>query len=217
MWLRPTRFLRRCKRRKFWASKRSAALIMTATAFLVVACSNTVADDAASQSNTDSTQPVASQAPGKTAKDLDPAIDFDLVLFGNDEHEAGEQISLSGFSGDPVVLNFWFPSCPPCVAEMPDFEALHQKFKGDGLKVVGVQLLGLDTVEDGQTFVNRLGVNYMLGPDMTPNNNNQIVMNYKVSGFPTTVFIDRDQNIVRKWTGALNLEKLEELTLPIMN
>ncbi|MCH8311115.1 MAG: redoxin domain-containing protein [Chloroflexi bacterium] len=213
MWTQLTKIIGRFKRRKFWASKQSAALMMTAAAFLIVACSSNGADAAASQSNADAAQPIS----GKTAKDLEPAIDFELVLFGNDEHEAGEQISLSSFAGDPVVLNFWFPSCPPCVAEMPDFEALHQKFKDDGLKVVGIQLLGLDTVEDGQTFVHRLNVNYMLGPDQTADKIGQTVMNYKISGFPTTIFIDRDQNIVRKWTGALNLEKLEELTLSIMN
>jgi thiol-disulfide isomerase/thioredoxin len=214
MWTQTTKLLKRLIGRKFWTSKQSAALMATAIAFLVVACSNATNDDAANTSENDQTQSVASRA---TDKALDPAIDFELDLFSNEEHQAGEHISLAGFSGDPVVLNFWFPSCPPCVAEMPDFEELHQKYKGDGLKVVGVQLLGLDSVEDGQTFVDRLNVNYMLGPDQTPDEFGQTVMNYKVSGFPTTVFIDRDHNIVRKWTGALNFEKLEELTLAILN
>ena len=214
MWTQPTRFFSRLKRRNFWVNRQSAALIVTATVFLLVACSSPESADSGSQS---SAQPVGSQARANSAKDLDSAIDFDLVLFANEEHQAGEQISLSGFAGDPVVLNFWFPSCPPCVAEMPDFELLHQKFKDDGLKVIGVELLGLDSVEDGQTFVERLNVKYMLGPDQTTDDSGQIVMAYKITGFPTTIFIDRDQNIARKWTGALNLEKLEELTLAIMN
>ncbi|MDP6453977.1 MAG: TlpA disulfide reductase family protein [SAR202 cluster bacterium] len=217
MWTQPTKLFRRFTRRKFWASRQSAALIVTATAFLIVACSNAVAGDPTSLTSSDHTQSAASQASGETAKDLEPSFDFDLELFANDEHQAGETISLFGFAGDPVVLNFWFPSCPPCVAEMPDFEALHQKYKDDGLKVVGVQLLGLDSVEDGQTFVDRLDVNYMLGPDRTADDSGQIVMDYKISGFPTTIFIDRDQNIVKKWTGVLNFEKLEELTLAITN
>lgn len=33
---------------------------------------------------------------------------------------------------------------------------------------------------------------------------------YGIVGFPT-VFIDRDGKIVRKWTGILNAEKIEEL------
>lgn len=110
-----------------------------------------------------------------------------------------------------MVLNFWFPSCPPCVAEMPDLEKAYQKFKSEGVQFIGVQLLGLDTAQDGQEFVDGIGVNYMIGADETDDSSGGIVRAYEVRGFPTTVFIDRDQNIGRKWSGILNLEKLEEL------
>ena len=82
--------------------------------------------------------------------------------------------------------------------------------------MIGVQLLGLDTAEDGQKFVNDLNVNYMLGPDRQGGASGEILKNYQVQGFPTTIFIDRDQNIVRTWSGALNLEKLEELIQEIL-
>ena len=75
--------------------------------------------------------------------DANPAADFELTLYANAEHQAGDTITLSQFEGQPVVLNFWFPSCPPCVAEMPDFEKAYQKHKDDGLKMIGIQLLGL--------------------------------------------------------------------------
>ena len=148
--------------------------------------------------------------------ETEAAANFDLVLFGNEEHTAGDTISLSQFEGQPVVLNFWFPSCPPCVAEMPDFEEAYQKFKPDGVQFIGIQLLGFDTVEDGQKFVEKLGVNYLLGPDSQGESTGDIVRNYRIAGFPTTVFIDRDHNVVRRWTGALNLEKLEDLIQEIM-
>jgi len=147
---------------------------------------------------------------------LDKAPDFELVLFGNDDHEAGETIKLSELAGKPVVLNFWFPSCPPCVAEMPDFETAYQEFKEDGVEFIGIQLVGLDSVEDGQKFVNKLGVNYLLGPDKVGDKMGEIVMEYMISGFPTTVLIDRDGNIHRRWAGALDLEKLQELIREIM-
>lgn len=146
----------------------------------------------------------------------DAAPDFELTLYANAEHQAGDTINLSQFDGEPVVLNFWFPSCPPCVAEMPDFEVAYQKYKGDGLRMIGVQLLGLDTAEDGQKFVEDLDVNYMLGPDRQGETSGEILKNYQIQGFPTTIFIDRDQNIVRTWSGALNLEKLEELIQEIL-
>ena len=71
---------------------------------------------------------------------------------------------------------------------------------------------GLDTVADGQDFVDQMGVTYALGPD-----EGIIIRDYSVAGFPTTVFIDKDQRVVRKWTGILNEEKLEELIGDILN
>ena len=135
-------------------------------------------------------------------------------MFETPNHAAGEVIKLSQFLGQPVVINFWFPSCPPCVAEMPDLEASFQAHREDGVEFIGVQLLGIDTAEDGQRFVDELGVTYALGPD---ENSEIVIKQYKVPGFPTTLFLDKDQNIVRKWTGPLNREKLEEFVEELLN
>ena len=201
--------------RRLWASRRAMATFATVAAFLVVACSGgSGGETTANSTNGDSTQ----TTPIKSAKsDRKPATDFELVLFENNEHRGGEKIRLSQFAGQPVVLNFWFPSCPPCVAEMPDLEKAYQKFKADGVEFIGVQLLGLDSEQDGQEFIGTVGVNYKLGADQTEDSSGDIVREYAVRGFPTTVFIDSDQTIARKWSGVLNLEKLEELVVGILD
>lgn len=142
----------------------------------------------------------------------DPAPDFELTLYETETRQAGETLRLSDLKGKPVVLNFWFPSCPPCVAEMPEFERVFQSHKSSGVEFVGVQLVGIDTAQDGQSFVQEVGVTYALGPD-----EDDIITKYKVSGFPMTVFIDKQQNIVRKWQGVLTEEKLEELVGEILH
>ena len=144
------------------------------------------------------------------------APDFELTLFANEDHRAGDTLRLSQLDGRPVVLNFWFPSCPPCVAEMPHFEDAYQKFKPEGVAFIGVQLLGLDSAEDGQRFVERLMVNYALGPDERDGVFGEIVKDYQVSGFPTTVFIDRSRAVRRTWTGSLDAEALDELIREIL-
>ena len=205
---------RRVSTRRPWTSGRTLASFVTVTAFLVVACGGAASPAVGSSTDGESSQ----QAPVSSEKaDRKPATDFELVLFGNGEHRSGEKISLSQFAGDPVVLNFWFPSCPPCVAEMPDFESAYQKYKSEGVQFIGIQLIGLDTVEDGQEFVDELGVNYLIGADLTENTSGDIIRSYNVSGFPTTVFIDRGQTISRKWMGALNQDKLDELVADLLN
>ncbi|MDA1228765.1 MAG: hypothetical protein BZY79_04630 [SAR202 cluster bacterium Casp-Chloro-G4] len=153
---------------------------------------------------------VAPAEPGEQVEDLAP--DFEITLFENANHSAGDSLKLSDLKDKPTVLNFWFPSCPPCVAEMPDLQRAFERHGGD-VAFIGVQLVGLDTAANGQEFVDSLGVTYALGPD----EDGDIVRDYLIAGFPTTVFLDKDQNVVRKWAGILNEEKLEELIGAILN
>ncbi len=44
----------------------------------------------------------------------DVAASFSFEAFGNENFDKGQAISLDTFEGQPIVLNFWYPSCPPC-------------------------------------------------------------------------------------------------------
>ena len=167
---------------------------------VAVACSGGEAATATSSPGSNETAPA-------TERPADAAPDFEIVLFETPNHKAGEVLRLSDLRGRPVVLNFWYPSCPPCRAEMPDLEQAFQAHRGKGVEFVGVEELILDTVQDGQDFVDQIGVTYALGADLE----GDLIREYGIVGFPTTVFIDRDQKIVRKWTGILNAEKIDEL------
>lgn len=114
--------------------------------------------------------------------------------------------NLARLEGKPVVLNFWFPSCPPCRAELPDLQAAYE-VHGDEIQFLGVQLLGLDSAEEGQEFLDKLGIAYPSGADAE----SQMVRDFKIVGFPTTIFIDSDHNVVKKHAGILSAESLESL------
>ncbi len=144
------------------------------------------------------------QAPSEPAG---PAPGFEITLFGNENHAAGSTLRLSDLAGRPVVINFWYPSCPPCRLEMPDLEAASRRHAAGGVAFVGIQSLVLDTVEDGQGFIDEFGITYAVGPDRA----GEILIDYEVNGFPTTVFLDADHRVVRKWAGVLDGEKLDEL------
>src|SRR5205085_173417 len=55
-----------------------------------------------------------------------PAPDFSLVALD------GKTISLASLRGKVVVLNFWFPACAPCRAELPLMQKLYEQYRPKG-------------------------------------------------------------------------------------
>ena len=135
--------------------------------------------------------------------------------YGDESGFAGDTFNASPFDtqqlqGKPVVINFWFPSCPPCRAELPEFESAYQEYGppgGGDIAFVGVQQLGLDSIQDGIDLFAELGVTF---PGL-PDNGSHIQLAYEIFSYPTTVFLDRNHNEFRKWQGALNHDTLVEI------
>jgi cytochrome c biogenesis protein CcmG/thiol:disulfide interchange protein DsbE len=129
---------------------------------------------------------------------------------GNAPAVTGETFSHGAFdldmhAGKPVLVNFWFPSCPPCRAEMPDLQAAFEKY-GDQIAFIGIQQLGLDTPASGAAFVEELGLTY---PSM-PDTESKVQFGYEVFSYPTTVFLDKNHDIARRWTGIIGEMALTE-------
>ena len=137
------------------------------------------------------------------------ANNFPIVLYQGVEELGAVEVTLAELRGKPVVVNFWAGLCPPCRAEMPEFQEFQDQFQGRVL-LIGVdlgQFMHLGTKEDARQLLAELGVSYAAGyTDQA-----DVVQEYRVLGLPTTVFIDREGKLHRKWDGILNREKLAEL------
>ncbi len=151
--------------------------------------------------------PASEDAPAASER----ATDFDIFLYQGEETLGSSDLTLNGMLalGKPMVLNFWAALCPPCRAEMPDLERVHQKY-GDralffGLDVGPFQLLG--TREEGQQLLKELRITYPSGSTEYE----RIIMDYGIQSMPTTFFIKPNGEIQREWAGILNESKLEEL------
>ena len=68
------------------------------------------------------------------------ASDFEFAVYQGEDVLGGSELSFSEVlgQGKPVVQNFWAGLCPPCRAEMPGFQAVHNQYGEEFI------LLGLD-------------------------------------------------------------------------
>ena len=95
----------------------------------------------------------------------------------------GNQVSLSDFRGQPVVLNFWATWCSPCRVEIPHLEALYTKYKDQGLVVIGMN-----------TETDYMKVKHFAEPQISYTvllDGGTQAQGYDVSGIPCTYYIDR--------------------------
>ena len=140
----------------------------------------------------------------------DAIYDFPIVFYQGQDVVGGENLALSDLRGQPVVLNFWAGLCPPCRAEMPEFQHFADDYAGRAL-VVGVdlgQFFSLGSQEDAMKLLNELEVSYPAGYTA----DTDVVRELGVLGLPATFFVNTDGSLHRKWQGVLNTEKLTEIT-----
>lgn len=97
----------------------------------------------------------------------------------------GQSIQLSQLRGQTVILNFWATWCPPCRAEMPEFQTVYSN-QSDEFVIVAVNLMeDTDLVQD---FVTEFGLSFPIGldPDGTVNSL------YAITGYPSSYVVDSD-------------------------
>lgn len=109
----------------------------------------------------------------------------------------GERLSLEGFRGSPVVLNFWASWCLPCREEAPLLTAADTTYRPLGLRILGV--VYQDNPQNARDFMTRYGQAYpgLLDPD------GRTAIDYGVFGIPETFFIDATGVVRARQIGAL--------------
>ena len=165
---------------------------------------NPAASASAAESSVSQDQPA-----GGHGVNLD--VDFKVEVYTGEADLGGQEIQFSNIfdSGKPVVLNYWAGLCPPCRAEMPDFQEFHVQY-GDRVTIFGLDIgpfIRLGSIEDGKALLEELGITYPTGTTLDP----ELIRKHPPLGMPTTLFMTPDGTIVRRWTGLLTKDKLAEL------
>jgi len=110
------------------------------------------------------------------------------------ENLQGEDVSLSDYIGNIVILDFWASWCPPCRYSLPHLETLGERYRDQGLVVLGVTLD--ENRQDAETFLADSGYSNIVSVWESYAAAQAVKTLYGVTGIPHTFLIDR-QGIIR--------------------
>lgn len=121
----------------------------------------------------------------------DPTVPVNYAPDFTVYNEKGEEVKLSDFLGKPVVLNFWASWCPPCKAEMPDFDKKYGEL-GDKVQFLMVNITSGDDFNTAKNYIAQQGYGFPVFYDLT----GEAAYRYDVQSIPVTYFIGADGQIV---------------------
>ncbi len=116
----------------------------------------------------------------------------------------GKEVRLDQLAEDKaLLLYFWATWCKPCRKTQPKVAALAKKYK-DRVKVVGINVGGLDSPKDIKKYRSRNRITYTLLIDR----DDAAVKTYSVSAIPVIILLDKTGKILyRDYEVPANLEK----------
>lgn len=108
---------------------------------------------------------------------------------------SGLQSDLHDLKGKVVFINFWATWCPPCIAEMPSLQVLHDKFKDN--KEVAFLFIDVDNnpAKSKKFMENKkltLPIYFVQG---------NIPAELFQGNLPTTIILDKEGNIAHRTLG----------------
>lgn len=120
-----------------------------------------------------------------------------------DGFDNAKPVVLTAFEGKPLVVNYWASWCLFCIEEMPDFQAVYEEVRED-VEFLGVNIQ--DNLPQAKQLLEVTKVSYPLASDPS----GDIYRTLKGVSMPTTVFVDERGEIIERFSGPLDAERLRE-------
>ncbi len=102
---------------------------------------------------------------------------------------SGENLRLSEYRGEVVMINFWATWCGPCRQEMPLLDELYDRYARVGFRLLGVNID--DNRQQAIRMVEELDVSFPVLFD----SEKSVSKEYQVEAMPVTVLVDRDGKV----------------------
>jgi peroxiredoxin len=112
---------------------------------------------------------------------------------------SGDSVSLASLRGKTVLLNVWATWCHPCRQEIPELQAIHERYKARGLELVGVSIDADGNDDVIRQFMRDFRMTYPIWRDP----DERVSTQFLVVGVPATFLIDRQGVLRWRKTGPI--------------
>ena len=109
-----------------------------------------------------------------------------------------------------VLINFWGAWCYWCRVEIPDLIKVHNEFVDSGLVIIGFNRG--DTPEVARDYAEQMQLPWM--NILIPG---EVVEDYKIRGYPTTVFLDSTGQQLGRLTGLQTFDTFDRVIRYLLN
>ena len=128
-----------------------------------------------------------------------PAVSYTLL--------DGRKSDLAALRGHVVLVNFWATDCAPCVEEMPAMIANWRRFSPQGFETLAISMS-----YDPPALVSNFAQSRALPFGVAIDNTGEIAHRFGDVAFtPTSLLIDKQGRIVRRWVGKTDFAALAPL------
>lgn len=108
----------------------------------------------------------------------------------------GQVITKEKLKGKVTILNFWFTTCPPCVAEVPGLNKIVEKFGHDNVNYIAIARNKQNEVEE---FLTKHPWQFT----HISNEDRIVEKGFKIPfGYPTTYLLNKDAQIIKSFSGG---------------
>jgi thiol-disulfide isomerase/thioredoxin len=178
--------------------RRLAAVAAAAALALVLAgCTN----DALAQQYREGDNKGFIAADGFETQEIPIADRGDPVVFDG-VTESGDEVSSDDYTGQVLVVNFWYAACGPCIVEAPRLEEAYGTFDGQAVSFLGINTY--DQPATAASFARDNGVSY---PSVIAVNDGAVKLAFAqhtpMNATPTTLVLDTHGRVAARLIGAL--------------
>lgn len=129
----------------------------------------------------------------------------EFTVYNGDDQE----VTLADYKGKKVILNFWASWCPPCVFEMPEFQALHDVLDPDETVLLALNLT------DGQRETRELADKFLAEKNLSLNvlydTTGSAFHEFRIASIPQTFVIDEEGTVQYAIMGMTDKKTLDAI------